>query len=84
MDTGDTSVLLHEAIAVGLRRLRMPDLSCHRTTFLIQNGHCVGQRFLFDGVQVVWLIAENVIQFYNENGRMLTSMMASVAEQEAA
>ena len=54
------------------------------TTFLIRDGHCVGQRLPFDEVQTVWLIAENVVQFYDENGRMLTSVGARVAEQEAA
>ena len=75
---------LHQTIAAGLSQLGMPDLPCRRTTFLIRDGHCVGQRFLFEGIQAIWLIAENVVQFYHENGRMLTSVEVGAAEEEAA
>jgi hypothetical protein len=75
---------LHEAIAAGLSQLGMPDLPCRRTTFLIRDGNCAGQRFLFDGLQAIWLIAENVIQFYDETGRMLRTVEARAAEGEAA
>ena len=82
MDNAPKPALLHEAIAAGLSELGMSDLPCRTTTFLVRDGHCVGQRFLFDGVQAVWLIAENVVQFYDGNGRMLTSMEVGAAEQD--
>ncbi len=84
MDNAPEPAPLHQAIAAGLSELGMPDLPCRSTTFLIRDGHCVGQRFLFDGVQVVWLIAENVVQFYDEKGRMLKSVEVEAAEREAA
>ena len=84
MDNAAKPAMLHEAIAAGLCELGMPDLPCRTTAFLVRDGHCVGQRFLFDGVQAVWLIAENVVQFYDENGRMLTSMEVGAAEDQRA
>lgn len=56
-----------------------PDLLCRSTTFLTWDGHGAGQRFLFDGIQAVWLIAENVVPFYGENGRMLRSVEVEAA-----
>jgi hypothetical protein len=75
---------LHQAIAAGLSELGMPDWVCRSTTFLIRDGHCAGQRFLFDGVQAVWLIAQNVVHFYDEDGRVLKSVEVGAAIQEAA
>ena len=62
----------------------MPDPPCPSTTFLIRDGHCVGRRLLFDKVQAVWLIAENVIQFYDQKGGLLKEMGIGPAEREAA
>ena len=62
----------------------MLELPCRSTTFLIRDGHCAGQRFLFDGVQAVWLIVENVVRFYDEKGRVLKSVEVGTAEREAA
>jgi hypothetical protein len=62
----------------------MPELTCRRTTYLIRDGGCVGQRFLFDGIQAVWLIAENVVHFYDENGRMLKTVEVEAARREEA
>jgi hypothetical protein len=84
MDNAPEPTPLHQATAAGLSELGMPDRVCRSTTFLIRDGHCIGQRFLFDEVQAVWLIAENVVHFYDENGRVLKSVEVSVAEQEAA
>ena len=75
---------LHQTIAAGLADLGMPDLPCRSTTFLIHDGYCFGQRFVFDGVQAVWLIAENVVQFYDENGRVLKSVDVGAVQREAA
>jgi len=84
MDNGIEPDLLHQTIAAGLSELGMPDLCCRSTTLLIRDGHCAGQRFLFDGVQAVWLIAENVVQFYDENGRVLKSVEVVAVERKAA
>ena len=75
---------LHQAISAGLSDLGMPDPACHSTTFLIRGGHCFGRRFFFDGIQAIWLITENVVQFYNESGELLKTVDIGTAEQEVA
>jgi hypothetical protein len=84
MDNSNASDPLHQTIAAGLSELGKPDLPCRSTTFLIRDGHCVGRRFVFDGVQAVWLIAENVVHFYDENGRVLKSVEVVAVERKAA
>ena len=84
MDNAPEPAPLHQAIAAGLSELGMPDLVCRSTTFLVRDGHCVGQRLLFDEVQAVWLMAENVVQFYDESGRMLKSVEVGAAERKEA
>jgi hypothetical protein len=39
---------------------------------------------LFEGIQAVWLISENVVQFCDESGRMLTSVEVGAAKREEA
>ena len=80
MDNGP----LHQAIAAGLSELGMPAATCRTTTFLIRDGHCVGQRFLFDQLDAVWLLAENVVRFYDETARMLKSVSVGAAKREEA
>ncbi len=46
--------------------------------------HCTGQRFLLDGIEAIWLIAENIVRFYDENGRMLKSVGLGTVEQDKA
>ena len=84
MDTGTKAAPLQEAIAAGLSEVGMPDLPCRSTTFLIRDGHCVGQRLIFDRVQAIWLIAEKVVRFYDENGQMLKSVEVGTVEQRRA
>jgi hypothetical protein len=62
----------------------MPDSPCLDATILVRDGHCVGQRFLFEGIQAVWLIAETVVQPYDEKGRILRSVGVGAAEREEA
>ena len=62
----------------------MPELPCHSTTFLIRDGYCAGRRFLFDGVQTVWLLAEKVVRFYDENGRVLKTVGVGTGGKEEA
>ncbi len=84
MDDAPEPTPLHQAIAAGFSEMGMPDLVCRSTTYLIRDGQCVGQRFLCDGIQAVWLIAENVVHFYDENGRMLRSVEVEAARREEA
>ncbi len=84
MDTGTEADPLHQTIAEALSELGLPELPCRSTSFLIQDGYCTGQRFLFDGIEAIWLIADNVVRFYDENGRMLKSVGLGTAERDKA
>jgi hypothetical protein len=84
MDMGTEADSLHQTIAEALSKLGLPELPCRSTSFLVQDGYCTGQRFLFDGIEAIWLIAENVVRFYDENGRMLKSVGVGPVEQGKA
>jgi hypothetical protein len=84
MDTGTEAAPLHKTIAAALSELGLPEQPCRSTSFLIQDGYCTGQRFLFDGIEAIWLIAENVVRFYDENGRMLKSVGFGTVQQHKA
>ena len=45
-----------------------------RTVVLTRDGYFVGHRFHFDGIQVVWIIAENVIRYYAGDGSLLKTV----------
>jgi hypothetical protein len=84
MKNGTEAAPLHQTIAAALSELGVPHSPCRSTSFLVQDGYCTGQRFLFDGMEAIWLIAENTIRFYDENGRMLKSVGVGPVEQDVA
>jgi hypothetical protein len=84
MNNGTGAAPLHQTIAAALSELGMPHSPCRSTTMLIHDGYCTGQRFLFDGIEAIWLIAENTIRFYDENGRMMKSVGLGTVKQDKA
>lgn len=78
------SVPLHRTIAAALAELGMPELPCRSTMVLIRDGYCVGQRFVFDGIQAIWMTAEDIVRFYDENGRILKSVQVGTVKHERA
>jgi hypothetical protein len=74
MDNGTEAAPLDQTIAVALSELGLPEQPCRSTSFLIQDGYCSGQRFLFDEIEAIWLIADNVVHICDENGRVLKSV----------
>ncbi len=84
MDNGTEADPLDQTIAAALSELGVPHSPCRSTSFLIQDGYCTGQRFLFDEIEAIWLIAENVVRFYDENGRVLKSVGVGTAQQDKA
>ena len=45
-----------------------------KTVVLTRDGYFVGRRFLLDGLQAVWLIDENVIRFFTDDGDLLKTI----------
>jgi len=84
MDNGSESDGLHQTIATALAELGKPELPCLSTRFLIRDGYCAGRRFLFEGIQAIWLIAENVVRLYDHDGRMLKSVAVVAANRTLA
>ncbi|NQT12622.1 MAG: hypothetical protein HQ582_07735 [Planctomycetes bacterium] len=84
MDNGPESDDLHQTIATALAEIGKPDLPCLSTRFLIREGYCAGQQFLFDGIQAIWLIAENIVRLYDRNGRMLKSVAVAESNRKKA
>ena len=41
---------------------------------MISGGMCVGRRFLFDGIEAIWVLADKVVQFYGEDGSLLKTV----------
>lgn len=62
---------IYEVLAETLAEFGKADLPCIHTTVLTQDGYCVGRRFVYDGIQAVWLLAENVIEIYDDDGELL-------------
>ena len=84
MDNGTETSPLSQTIAAALSELGVPPSPSRSTSYLVQDGYCTGQRFLFDGIEAIWMIAENVVRFYDENGRMLKSVAVGSVEQDKA
>ncbi|NQU20331.1 MAG: hypothetical protein HQ567_03545 [Candidatus Nealsonbacteria bacterium] len=55
-----------------------------KTVVLIHGGHFVGRRFLFDGLQAVWLMAENIIRFFADDGALLKTVEVGQSSEKKA
>ena len=82
MDRSVSVELIQQVIRSKLSELGMGDLTSRRTALLIRKGYCVGWRLVFDGVQAVWLIADEVVRFYDESGLMLASVAVGTTEAQ--
>ena len=51
-----------------------------KTVVLTRDGYCVGHRFLFDGIQAVWLMDESVIRFYADDGSLLKTVEVGLGQ----
>ncbi len=86
MYTGTGIQFIHETITQTLRELGVSDSGDARTVMLTRGGFCIGRRFLFDDVQAVWRMDENVIHFYGQDGGLLRVVEAeqSCPDRKAA
>ena len=84
MDNSTEAAPLDQTIAAALSELGVPHSPCRSTSFLIQDGYCTGQRFQFDGMEAIWLIAEDAVHICDENGRVLKSVGVGMVEHRKA
>lgn len=78
------SLPIHDLIADTLSGFGMADLSPGTTTALIHDGYCIGRRFHYGGVQVVWLMKEGIIRFHGEDGQLLKTVDLGQQETRGA
>ncbi len=84
MDNSVTPEQIQQALQAGLSELGTPDLISHGTTLLVRDRYYVGRRFVFDGVQAVFVFAEKVVHFYDDNGELLKSVAVGAAQKQKA
>ena len=53
-------------------------------TILIQKGYFVGHKYHFDGGYAVWLIEKNVIEVYDDDGKLLKTVSLEMNGGEKA
>jgi hypothetical protein len=84
MDADAPGIPISKIVADTLAQLGKPGLCCIRTTVIMRNRFCIGRRFLFDGVQAVWLLAESVIEFHGDDGELLARIDVGKRANEKA
>ena len=65
---------IHRAVLEALSELGVSDPTISKTVVLTRGGYFVGHRFLFDGVQAIWLTSEGVIRVYADDGTLLRTV----------
>jgi hypothetical protein len=68
-----TSVSLHELVSETLARLGLPVPANVIQTMLMKDGYFVGHKFRYDGGYAIYLAGSNAIEFYDEQGMLLTT-----------
>jgi hypothetical protein len=53
-------------------------------TALIKKGYFVGHKYRFDGGYAVWLIEKNVIEIYDDSGKLLKTVSLEETEKKDA
>lgn len=75
---------IRQAVDASLAELGLADLRCLGARFLVEDGFYVGRRFLFDGLEADWSIAENRIDFFDAQGRLVKSVALGDAQVDRA
>ncbi len=75
---------IRQTVNASLAELGLPDLPCLGIRFLVEDGFCVGQRFLFEGLEADWSIAEKRIDFFDSQGRLVKSVALGEAQVDRA
>ena len=62
---------IRESIRCNLGEMGFADAIPHGETILTQAGYCVGREFRFAGVRAVWMVSQETIKFYADDGAVL-------------
>jgi len=65
---------IRQAVIDAASELGVSEPAVSRRVVLTRDRYCVGHRFLFDGLQAVWLMAEGVIRFFTADGALLKTI----------
>ena len=65
---------IRDAVIDAASELGHSEPAITKTVVLTHGGYFVGQRFLFDGLQAIWLMAESVIRFFADDGSLLKTV----------
>ena len=79
----DVSVSIHELVSGTLAKLGVPAPATVIQTMLMKDGYFVGHKLRYDGGYAICLAGGNIIEFYDEQGTLLTTV-ALEAETGAA
>jgi len=53
-------------------------------TILIRKGYFVGHKYRFDGGVAVWLVEENAIEIYGDDGELLKTLALGPSQKGSA
>ncbi len=70
--TASTSV--YQLILDTLAELSVDSSAGGSIHVMISGGMCVGRRFLFDGIEAIWVLADKVVRCYGEDGSLLRTI----------
>ena len=77
----DQPSLSHDVVATTLHEMGLGTAPAFRT-LLLRDCRFVGHKYHFDGGYAVWLVEENVIEVFDDKGRLLKTASSEVAEEK--
>ena len=75
---------LSAMVAATLNELGIPAPSALIHTFALQEGRLVAEKLRYDGGYAIWIVGSEVVQFYDQGGRLLRSVAVASAKVTAA
>lgn len=71
------------AVAAVLKELGLYPSASLRTV-LIRDGYFAGEKYRFDGGWATWAAGKNVIEVYDDNGKLLKTVAVEATEKGSA
>ena len=78
------SASIHELVSATLAKLGLPAPGTVIQTMLMKDGYFAGHKFRYDGGYAVHLAGGNIIEFYDEQAAMLTTVTLDAKTGAAA